>query len=243
MTPGLVLPDWPAPARVRAAQTTRSGGFSSGRYAGFNLGARCGDEPEAVERNRALLRRHLDLPAEPGWLNQIHGMAVVRLPQTQEPAADASWTRGAGQVCTVLTADCLPVLFCDEEASVVAAAHAGWRGLAGGVLEQTVQALPVPSQRLMAWLGAAIGPTAFEVGAEVREVFVQQLPEAAACFVAGRPGKYFADLYALARLRLRSVGIDRVYGGGACTYSDASQWYSFRRDAVCGRMASLIWLV
>ena len=243
MVPGLVLPDWPAPARVRAAQTTRAGGFSGGGYAGLNLGARCGDDPEAVARNRDLLRRSLDLPAEPGWLNQVHGTAVAVLPQPSEPAADASWTRGAGQVCAVLTADCLPVLFCDDEASVVAAAHAGWRGLAAGVLEQTVQSLPVPPQRLMAWMGAAIGPSAFEVGAEVREAFVQQQPEAAACFVAARPGKYLADLYALARLRLRRAGVERVHGGGECTFSNAARWYSFRRDAVCGRMASLIWLL
>lgn len=242
MQPSVIHPDWPAPARVRALQTTRAGGYSRGPYAGFNLGTRCGDDPATVERNRALLRSSLDLPAEPAWLQQVHGRAVAVLPVSGVPEADASVATRAGAVCVVQTADCLPVLFCDDDATMVAAAHAGWRGLAGGVLEATVQALPAAPQRLLAWLGAAIGPAAFEVGAEVRAAFVADDPDSAACFAAGAPGKFFADLYALARRRLQRVGIERIYGGGACTWTDAQRFYSFRRDATCGRMASLIWL-
>ena len=156
--------DWPAPPGVQALQTTRLGGASQGAYAAFNLAAHCGDEPAAVARNRALLRQALALPAEPAWLNQVHGCAVARAPVPGLPAADASVAEGHGQVCVVLTADCLPVLFCAEDGSAVAAAHAGWRGLAGGVLEQTVAALRRPPSRLLAWMGAAIGPAAFEVG-------------------------------------------------------------------------------
>lgn len=234
--------DWPAPPGVQALQTTRLGGASQGAYAAFNLAAHCGDEPAAVARNRALLRQALALPAEPAWLNQVHGCAVARAPVPGLPAADASVAEGHGQVCVVLTADCLPVLFCAEDGSAVAAAHAGWRGLAGGVLEQTVAALRRPPSRLLAWMGAAIGPAAFEVGPEVREAFVAQDPDAAACFVPGKPGKLQADLYALARLRLRRAGLERVYGGGLCTHEDGQRFYSFRRDPVCGRMASLAWI-
>ncbi|AXQ31808.1 peptidoglycan editing factor PgeF [Solimonas sp. K1W22B-7] len=234
--------DWPAPARVRALQTTRLGGTSAGPHAGFNLAGHCGDDPAAVARNRALLRQGLALPAEPAWLNQVHGCAVAQPPLADLPAADASVTQGPGQVCVVLTADCLPVLFCDEDGSVVAAAHAGWRGLAGGVLEASMAAMRRPPSRLLAWLGAAIGPGAFEVGPEVREAFVAQDADAMACFAPGRPGKLQADLYALARLRLRRAGLERVYGGGLCTVDDAQRFYSFRREPVCGRMASLVWI-
>lgn len=234
--------DWPAPPGVRALQTTRVGGASQGPHASFNLAAHCGDDPAAVTRNRALLRESLALPAEPAWLNQVHGCAVARAPVPGLPAADASVAEGHGQVCVVLTADCLPVLFCAEDGSAVAAAHAGWRGLAGGVLEQTLAALGRPPSRLLAWMGAAIGPAAFEVGAEVREAFMTQDPDAATCFTPGRPGRLQADLYALARLRLRRAGLERIYGGGLCTVSDAERFFSFRREPVCGRMASLIWI-
>ncbi|HSW12410.1 MAG TPA: peptidoglycan editing factor PgeF [Solimonas sp.] len=242
MTPLLIRPDWPAPPRVRAAQTTRIGGFSQGVHAGFNLGTRCGDDPGAVAGNRRLLAETLQLPAEPGWLQQVHGAGVVRLPVSGLPEADASIATGPGQVCVAQTADCLPVLFCDDQASVVAAAHAGWRGLAGGVLEATIAALPVPPARLLAWLGPAIGPSAFEVGPEVRQAFVDLDPGAVGCFQPAAPGKFLADLYALARRRLARAGVDRVYGGGLCTHGDAQRFYSFRRDARCGRMASLVWL-
>jgi YfiH family protein len=233
--------DWPAPPGVHALQTTRLGGTSQGPYAGLNLASHCGDDPEAVARNRTLLRQSLGLPAEPAWLNQVHGCAVARPPVEGLPAADASVAEGPGQVCVVMTADCLPVLFCAEDGSAVAAAHAGWRGLAGGVLEQTVAALRRPPARLLAWMGAAIGPASFEVGPEVREAFVAQDADAAACFAPGRPGRLQADLYALARLRLRRAGVERIYGGGLCTVADAGRFFSFRRTPQCGRMASLIW--
>lgn len=238
----LLRADWPAPPGVHALQTTRLGGTSQGPYAGLNLATHCGDDPAAVARNRAWLRQALALPAEPAWLNQVHGCAVARPPLAGVPAADASVAEGQGQVCVVMTADCLPVLFCAEDGSAVAAAHAGWRGLAGGVLEATVASLRRPPSRLLAWMGVAIGPEAFEVGPEVREAFVAQDADAAACFRPGRPGKLQADLYALARLRLCRAGVERVYGGGLCSYSDAERFYSFRREPVSGRMASLAWL-
>jgi hypothetical protein len=193
-----------------------------------------------VAANRASLRRQL--PAEPGWLRQVHSARVVELGRESNPEADAAVTRRAGEVCVVLTADCLPVLFCDRAGSVVAAAHAGWRGLANGVLEATVAAMQVPSDDILAWLGAAIGPQAFEVGDEVRQAFVAQHAEAAAAFVPHAPGKWLADIYRLARIRLNHVGVQAIYGGGRCTYTEADSFYSYRRDGVTGRMASLVWL-
>ncbi len=184
---------------------------------------------------------------EPGWLRQVHSARVVELGREPNlnPEADAAFTREPGQVCAVLTADCLPVLFCDRAGGVVAAAHAGWRGLAGGVLEATVAAMRVPPNEILAWMGAAIGPQAFEVGDEVRGTFVAQHPEAAAAFLphpAAAPGKWLADLYQLARIRLSHAGVEAIYGGGRCTFSEADHFYSYRRDGLTGRMASLIWL-
>ena len=237
----LILPDWPAPPRVKSGMTTRRGGVSGGPWTRFNLGDHVGYDPTRVAENRARLRRQL--PAEPGWLRQVHSARVVELGREPNPEADAAFTREAGQVCAVLTADCLPVLFCDRAGSVVAAAHAGWRGLAGGVLEATVAAMQVPPGDVLAWMGAAIGPQAFEVGDEVREAFVAQHAEAAAAFVPRpAPGKWLADIYRLARIRLNHVGVQAVYGGGRCTFAEADSFYSYRRDGVTGRMASLIWL-
>jgi hypothetical protein len=237
----LLHPEWPAPAGVHAFMTTRSGGVSRAPWDTFNLGDHVGDDPEDVAANRALLRERL--PGEPGWLKQVHSARVVELASAPTPEADASWTRHPGRVCAVLTADCLPVLFCDRDATVVAAAHAGWRGLAGGVLEATVAAMGVPRDRIVAWMGAAIGPQAFEVGDDVRQVFVNQDRGAAAAFVPqSAPGKWLADIYALARLRLKAAGVDAVYGGGHCTFGDAERFFSYRRDGATGRMASLIWL-
>ncbi|MBL8474260.1 MAG: peptidoglycan editing factor PgeF [Rhodocyclaceae bacterium] len=234
--------DWPAPASVRSLITTRRSGASSAPYAGFNLATHVGDEPAAVAANRALLA--LLLPSEPKWLQQVHGTAVADADTCAvETLADAAVARQAGSVCVIMTADCLPVLFCDRAGSVVAAAHAGWRGLAAGVLEATLAAMRVPPDQLMAWLGPAIGPQHFEVGAEVRAAFVDPMPAAATAFAAAAaPGKYLADLYALARLRLAAAGLSAVYGGGACTYADVPHYYSYRRDGRTGRMASLIWL-
>jgi len=241
MNPDWIVPDWPAPEQVGALVTTRAGGVSRAPYTGLNLGGHVGDDPASVAQNRAILRAAL--PAEPVWLKQVHGGAVFDADGgNASTEADASMTRQAGRVCAVLTADCLPVLFCDHDGSVVAAAHAGWRGLVGGVLEATVAAMQVPADSVMAWLGPAIGVQAFEVGDEVREAFVAMQPHASAAFVAQRRGKWLADIYALARLRLQRIGVNHIYGGGTCTYSEAARFYSYRRDGATGRMASLIWL-
>lgn len=239
--PDFILPDWDAPAGVRALSTTRSGGESASPWQSFNLGDHVGDEPQAVAANRVLLRR--ELPAEPVWLQQVHGTRCVdaarALPGEQ---ADASFTRQRGVVCAVLTADCLPVLLCDERATVVGIAHAGWRGLAAGVIEATVAAMDEPGGRLLAWLGPAIGPQAFEVGGEVRQIFVARDPQAADAFVANAGGKWLCDIYRLARRRLHSLGVRRVASADFCTLNDTERFFSFRRDGVTGRMASLIWL-
>jgi YfiH family protein len=243
--PVFLTPDWPAPGRVRAAVSTRLGGVSSGAYAGFNLGAHVGDEPSAVADNRALLARQLGLLRPPVWLKQVHGVDVVDLEAAGggTPTADASVCRTADHLCAILTADCLPVLLTDERGSVVAAAHAGWRGLAAGVLENTVQAMRVAPEQLMAWLGPAIGPEVFEVGPEVRAAFVSDDAGCRDCFrQARRPGHFLADIFGLARRRLARAGVSGVYGGGLCTASDETRFFSYRRDATCGRMASLIWL-
>lgn len=223
--------------------TTRAGGVSTAAYSSLNLGAHVGDDPGSVTRNRALLRNAL--PAEPCWLDQVHGRAVVCADGggANLPQADAAYSREPGVVCAVMTADCLPVLFCDESGTAVAAAHAGWRGLAAGVLEATVESMQTPPGKILAWLGAAIGPGAFEVGGEVRETFVRDLPAAATAFRPGNPpGKWQADIYQLARLRLARIGVTQVYGGGLCTYTDSRRFYSYRRDGTTGRMAALIWL-
>ena len=239
--PGIV-PDWPAPSNVRTLITTRAGGASLDAYAGFNLGLRSGYDAVNVAANRAALRSQL--PAEPLWLRQVHGTAVVDADAAVgEPEADASVTRRAGMVCAVLTADCLPLLLCDAAGTTVAAVHAGWRGLCAGVIEATVRAMARSPESLLAYLGPAIGPQAYEVGAEVRAAFVAADPKSAAAFALGKPGKYYADLYALARRRLEVCGVGKVYGGGYCTYTERERFYSYRRDGATGRMASLIWMV
>ena len=241
--PQFILPDWPAPANVRAAVTTRAGGVSHAPYDSFNLAAHVGDDPAAVRENRARLRTTLALPAEPVWLKQVHGVAVVDAAQGgAAPEADGAFAAQPGAVCAVLTADCLPVLLCNREGTKVAALHAGWRGLAGGVIEAGVKAMGVPGNELLAWLGPAIGPQAFEVGPEVRAAFVQHDAQAAQAFRTARDGKYLADIYLLARLRLQRLGIAAVYGGGFCTVTERARFFSYRRDGVTGRMASLIWL-
>ena len=255
MHPEWILPDWPTPSRVRACMTTRSGGVSTGPYASFNTASHVEDDPLAVAENRRLLRQYL--PAEPHWLDQVHGVEVLRLTSAASPLAtghvppraDACVSRAPGQVCVVQTADCLPVLFSDATGSVVAAAHAGWRGLAAGVLEATLGAMEVAPRKVLAWLGPAIGPQAFEVGEEVREAFVSHHPLAGVAFrpslpgtLDGTPRKWLADIYALARVRLAAAGVEAVYGGGLCTYTDAGRFFSYRRDGKTGRMACLIWL-
>ncbi|MBT9567387.1 MAG: peptidoglycan editing factor PgeF [Thiobacillus sp.] len=222
--------------------TTRRGGVSEGPWASLNLGDHVGDDPLRVAENRARLRLHL--PAEPGWLKQVHGAGVVEAGQSGVEA-DAVVSRAPGAVCAVLTADCLPVLFCDRAGGVVAAAHAGWRGLAEGVLEEAVASMRVPPREVLAWLGAAIGPQAFEVGDDVRQVFVDRHADAAHAFVShpsGVAGKWLADIYALARIRLNQMGVGSIYGGGHCTFTESETFFSYRRDGVTGRIASLIWL-
>jgi len=235
--------DWPAPPGVTAGTTLRTGGASRGPWQSFNLADHVGDDAQAVAANRALLRGALALPAEPLWLGQVHGSVVVEAPCAKPvPRADAAFARRAGAVCAVLTADCLPVLFAARDGSRVAAAHAGWRGLAGGVLEATVDALGGDPGDLIAWLGPAISQPAFEVGGEVREAFLTADPAAGDCFVPNARGRWQADLYALARRRLGACGVAATYGGGRCTYGEPDAFYSYRRDGQCGRMASLIYI-
>jgi len=239
-----LLPEWPAPPNVRALTSLRGGGVSVGAYKGFNLGSHVGDAPEAVAHNRTLLKTFFDLPTEPCWLDQVHGNRVVSCSAGAVPGpADGAYTNSKALVCAVLTADCLPVLFCNRKGTRVAAAHAGWRGLAAGVLESAVAAFNDSPNDLLAWLGPAIGPKSFEVGPEVREAFVQDDIRAGACFVPGPADRHLADIYALARLRLERAGVISVFGGGWDTFEDADRFYSYRRDGRAGRMASLIWLI
>ena len=262
-------PEWPAPRGVRALSTFRSGGVSTAPYASLNLGDHVGDSAAAVDVNRRRLKAAAELPEEPAWLTQVHGTNVVDLDAartrpvgradhdaaaagTVGPAdrgasgpvgpADAAFTRRPGRVCAILTADCLPIVLAADSGDLVAAAHAGWRGLAGGVIEATVQALRVAPERLVAWLGPAIGPEHFEVGSEVREALVTSDLAAENAFVPNARGRFMADLSALARRRLAALGVSRIYGGGHCTYAEKDRYFSHRRDGVTGRQATLIWL-
>jgi polyphenol oxidase len=312
--PGLIAPDWPAPPGVRAAFTLRTGGVSAAPYDSLNMGAAIGDTPEAVAENRRLVREALRMPAEPVWLEQVHGTHVVALggaaalaggrgaagheeaavPGRRDaagreetaaaggraaagrrgaavaggwdagvggganvtagdggagvgahgvaPRGDASVAWGPGRVCAIRVADCMPVLFAAQDGSVVGAAHAGWRGLAGGVLEATVERMGVPPPQLIAWMGPAIGQANFEVGQDVRLAFTGADPEAAMAFLPNARGRWQCDLYALARRRLGELGVAHVYGGGWCTFADSGRFFSYRRSSQCGRMAALIWM-
>jgi polyphenol oxidase len=266
--PGLLLPNWPAPGRVRAAFTLRTGGVSEGHYAALNLGLHVGDDPLAVAENRQRVARELQLPAEPLWLTQVHGTTVLdadanadaaadpdvvrgaALPGGARPSADAALTRQPGRVLVVQVADCLPVLLATRDGGAAAVAHAGWRGLAAGVLEATVAALGVGGDALHAWLGPAIGPAHFEVGEDVRAAFCEpsgahggaQGGEAAAAFVRNDRGRWQCDLRLLARQRLSALGVRSIHGEPRCTYAEADAFYSFRRDGNTGRMAALLWL-
>ncbi|MFD2231541.1 peptidoglycan editing factor PgeF [Alkalimarinus sediminis] len=245
------MPDWPLPNNVRALTTTRLGGFSLPPYDSFNLGCHVGDDLEHVQRNRNKLAAQCGLSVNRlQWLNQVHGsVACEALPDEVVRDADASYTRIKNTVCVIMTADCLPILFCDKQGRQVAAVHAGWRGLAGGVIESTLATFPAPLQ-VSAWLGPAIGPSAFEVGRDVVDAFTAQpmssemltLTQQAFAQSAIDSEKWFANLYLLARIRLRMQGVTDIYGGEYCTWSDESQFYSYRRSGTTGRMASLIWL-
>jgi len=241
-----ISPDWPAPENVRSLQTTRIGGVSLPPYGSFNLGDHVGDAQQSVAQNRQQLAALM--PSEPVWLQQVHGTLVADADNAGcLIQADAAVARRHGTVCAVMTADCLPVLLCDEQGSVVAAAHAGWKGLAAGVIESTVKAMGVAPSRLLAWLGPAISQRAFEVGEEVRATFIAHDAQAVEAFVpaphASETGKYHADIYLLARQRLHALGVQHVYGGEHCTYSDPERYFSYRRDGVTGRVGSFIWLV
>jgi YfiH family protein len=237
-----LTPDWTLPQGVAARQTLRGGGVSVPPYDSLNLGDHVGDQPQSVAENWC--RVSVGLPGEPIRLAQVHGISVVDAATVQgRVEADACFTRQPGVVCSIMTADCLPVLFCADDGSAVAAAHAGWRGLQAGVLEATVAALALPPERLWCWLGPAIGPAAFEVGEEVRVAFVQDCPADAQAFRPGlQPGKWYADIFQLARLRLQRAGLRRIAGGGICTVSDPARFFSYRRDGVTGRMATMIWI-
>ncbi|MCX2897743.1 peptidoglycan editing factor PgeF [Pseudomonas mandelii] len=235
-----LIPDWPAPAGVKACVTTRAGGVSLAPFDSLNLGDHVDDSPQAVAENRRRLTEYFAI--QPAWLQQVHGIAVSHADPGVVATADASWTATPGIACAAMTADCLPVLFCDRSGTRVAAAHAGWRGLAAGVLEATLDALAVAPEEMLVWLGPAIGPQAFEVGPEVREIFVEQSPDAASAFTPSiNAGKFMADIYQLARLRLAVCGVTAVYGGGFCTVTDP-RFFSYRRNPRTGRFASLIWL-
>jgi len=238
-----IVPDWPVAASVRAVTTTRQGGVSRGSYASMNPAAHVDDDPVAVMANRQTLQQVLGLPGQPVWLQQVHGTGVVNAAAVGvSPTADAAWCSQPGVVCAVLTADCLPVLLADTAGQCVAAIHAGWRGLAAGVIEQAATAMGRPGETLLAWLGPAIGPLAYRVGDEVRDTFMAHDPEAAGAFRQGPDGEWFADLYQLARQRLADCRVTAVYGGGYCSFTDSEQFYSYRRDGATGRMATLIWL-
>ncbi|MFZ1641834.1 MAG: peptidoglycan editing factor PgeF [Candidatus Contendobacter sp.] len=239
----LIVPNWPAPTQVRAVSTTRLGGISSPPYDNLNLAEHVDDDPACIAENRRRLAAIAGYPAEPAWLQQVHGNRVVAAETVRAPVvADAAWTRRLGQPCVVMTADCLPVLLCDRAGTVVAAAHAGWRGLVGGVIAATVAHMNVPPMELLAWLGPAIGPDAFEVGEEVRAAFLALDAGNASCFQSSPAGRWLADIYELARRRLRRLGVTAVYGGDGCTFSEPVRFFSYRREHRTGRMASLIWL-
>lgn len=241
VAPELLRAKWPAPRDVHVVTTTRRGGVSRAPYASLNLGTHVGDEPSFVARNRALVRARL--PGDPFWLHQVHGITVAEPGREMGlPTADAAVTQSPGVVLAVLTADCLPVVVAADDGSAIGVAHAGWRGLAAGVLEAAVVRLPVAPGRLLAFLGPAIGPSAYEVGEDVRAAFVAVDPEARAAFRAGAAGKWYADLYALARRRLSACGVERIFGGERCTFNEHARFFSFRRDGVTGRMATLAWI-
>lgn len=244
-----LIPDWPAPATVHAVFTLRTGGVSVSPYDSLNVGMHVGDAPAAVAENRRRVREVAGLPAEPLWLQQVHGSEVVEVvtkPVAEQgatsPRADAAVTRERNCVCVVQVADCMPVLFAAQDGSVVGAAHAGWRGLAGGVLEASVRKLGVSPEGLMAWMGPAIGQANFEVGDDVRDTFVATDAGSRVAFTSNERGRWQCDLYELAKRRLAAMGIGSVHGGGWCTYADRSRFFSYRRDGQCGRMAAIVWM-
>ena len=239
----LLWADWPAAKNIRALTTTRIGGASRGVYSSLNLADHVGDELSDVEKNRQTLVRQLNIK-QPVWLKQVHGVQVADAATAKHhDEADAVYTDLADTVCAVMTADCLPLLFCNQQATKVAAAHAGWRGLVDGVIESTVETLQEKPENIMVWLGPAIGAECFEVGQDVFDAFVSVDAKAKQAFVKTDATHFLADIYQLARLRLQKLGIEKIYGGGLCTYTDEQRFYSFRKNKTTGRMASMIWIV
>lgn len=241
----MLYPDWPAPALVKTLVTTRLNGVSLGPWDSLNLAAHVGDKPEAVAENRSRLQAFVGANKRFQWLNQTHSIDVVRASRGGEvPDADASYTQEKNLICTVLTADCLPVFFCDRQGTQVAVAHAGWKGLGAGILEATRACFAVAPEDILVWLGPAIGPASFEVGEDVRQFFLAHYPDLPVdqCYVEAGQNTWHMDMYASARYILQQQKITAVYGGGLCTYADPARFFSYRRDAVCGRMASCIWL-
>lgn len=243
----ILYPNWPTPKNVHACSTLRHGGVSLTPYASFNLGMHVGDNPTAVAQNRTLLMQKAALPQEPVWLDQVHGTRVIHLDHhssTQSTQADGSYTTQPGQVCIIMTADCLPILFCSQAGDEVAAAHAGWRGLCNGIIENTVRHFHAAPQQIQVWLGPAIGPRQFEVGPEVKQQFEQHNPNASQAFqlIDNVQQKYLADIYLLAKQRLNAIGITAIFGGDRCTMSEPQSFFSYRREHTTGRMATMIWL-
>jgi YfiH family protein len=239
-----IHPNWPAPSNVKAMQTTRSGGVSTGAFASLNMGAHVGDDPIAVAKNRQLLSSYL--PSEPVWVNQVHGTVVIDAAVSScLQNADASFATNLNVVCVTMTADCLPLLLCDTKGTVVAAVHAGWRGLCDGVIEAAIAKMQVPAKEILVWLGPAIGPKAFEVGADVKVQFAEKDRQAELAFKP-HGDKWLCNLYVIAKQRLNHMGVTQIYGASVneefCTYTDVDRFYSFRRDNITGRMASMIWL-
>ncbi len=242
-SPITITPDWPAPPTVAAISTTRNAGVSEGAYTNFNIGAHCGDNPDHVACNRKALREQCGFPTEPSWLKQVHGDHVVALHQDKallDRTADASYTTDTNTVCVVMTADCLPILFCDKQGTCVASVHAGWRSLAAGIIEKTIAALPASPDDLLAWFGPAIGADAFEIGDEVKAQL--SIPDSDHCFTHNAAGRWFCSLTGLASLRCQRVGVTALYGGEHCTYREKDRFYSYRRDGQTGRLGSFIWL-
>ncbi len=243
-----IFPDWDAPANVGAVVTTRIGGRSCNQYASYNLAQHVGDNKETVAKNRQQLKHQLALPSEPQWLNQVHGTTVIGFDENNIHhknhtfQADAAWTKRLQTVCTIMTADCLPVLLCDASGTMVAAIHCGWRSLSAGILEKTIAAMNIPPKELLVWLGPAIGPTMFEVGDDVRDIFTKNYPATISAFSPKSKGKWFGDIYKMARKILIGIGIEKAAGGDYCTYCDDKRFFSYRRNGITGRMAALIWL-
>ena len=237
-------PQWPAPSKIKSYTSTRLGGFSRAPYDSFNLANHVGDELFNVRQNRQLLKSQLHIPSDPCWLNQVHSTKVIQIEQPLREAveADASFTRKLSIVCAVLTADCLPLLVCDKKGTTIASIHAGWRGLAGGVIDKTIAALDLPSSQLLVWLGPAISQSCFEVGNEVKEKFDRLDYNTDKAFCQKADGKWLLDIYQIARANLNDLGIENIYGGDQCTFRQGDKFFSYRRDGITGRMASIIWM-